>query len=727
MPDYQELLHADLSLLRTAVADWKQVPKDLAGAGGVSETFERKVAGGLRTSDWTGQAATAAQPVLATIGEQLAAAGDEAHDVARLLGDALEKFTAAQNTLKSVDQQVNDPGSSVEFGDGHRIVLKDPHAAEQDPDAARYLDEAVGRLNQSVHQALQDATEADEALYWALNQDPNGSDPGFNAHAYSGIAASEKGREKAIRDAATAAGLARADGSLSDAQVGELDRLLAEHHGDPVFGAEFATRAGARGTLDFWARVNDPNLRRLDDPAALKNLQRDLSLTLASATHYSSPAMRHWEDQMVGLGDQVIGDNRGSSPWGFQVMSGLMHVGTYDTAFLQRYGNALMTTDKGMATTPEGGWQNIADESHLNYLGGSPSDPVEGYLDALDHNPAAATTFFNTGDHLTYCTQVRHWPDQDSGYASLGHALMAGTTGRPYGVPPATDFPRHTEAETHLMNSVVSEYAQSTGDIPSGLARSLGRMSGEYMPDFQKSLSNVLDPTAGRLFPGDPGPWARFDKVDATRFLYSLGQTPDGYAAVSLAQTRYSADDIAYHLHHPHADSLSMSQTVENVSHQGAEIQSIINTGRQDASIQHSVAGDSSFNKAMGYGLDWAKAGAGVVSGGVADSLTEDPLIGGMVDKGVETAGDEAIDFLTSGSTADSRDSATYRSATVYQDAMDRYQNAMSHAAQSSHLTHRSGISEDELNVALENGMDGGQSAGSAMIGRCVSRTATPN
>ncbi len=720
MPGYQDLLHADLSLLHTAAADWKQVPKDLAGAGGVADSFEGNVAKGLSASDWSGQAADAARPVLARIREQLAAAGDEAHDVAMLLDDALRRFSAAQNTLRSVDQQVHDPGSSVTFDDDHRIVLRDPQAAAQDPDAARYADAAVAELNRSVQQALRDATDADEALCWALSQGPNGSDPGFDSDAYGSITTAERGREHSLRDAASAARLARADGKLNDAQVTELDHLLAEHHDDPVFGAEFATRVGPEGTLDFWARVNDPNVRRIDDPAALTQLQRDLSLTLASATRFPSPGMKRWESRMTDLGDEAIGDNRGSSPMGFQVMSSLMRVGTYDTSFLRTYGNALMTTDKSMATTPSGGWQSVPDVSHLNHLGGSQTDPVEGYMDALNHNPAAATGFFNTGDHLSYCTQVRHWSDQGSGYTALGHALTAGATGRPYGVALSTDFPRHTQAETHLMNSIVHEYAQNTGDIPSGLARSLGRMSGEYMPDFQNALSDVPGPTAGRLFLGDPGRWAHFDPVDATRFLYSLGQTPDGYAAVSLAQTRYSADAIAYHLRHPQAVQLPMTATVSEISRQGAAIQSIINTGRQDAAVQHARGGDSSFDKAMGYGLDWAKAGVGVASGSVAETLTEDPLVGGMVDKGVETAGGEAIDLLTSGLSPNSADSATYQSGTVYQHAMDRYRAAMAHAVQRSHLAPRSGISQDQVDDSMGTGFSWGEDGASTLVKHCV-------
>ncbi len=718
---YHDLLGADLAPLRTAVAAWRAVPKALAGDGGVGEAW-RRVAAGLDGPGWAGDAADAAHRVTDRVGGRLRDAADEAHDVAGLLDDALHAFDAARTRLRELDGQINAPGSSVRLTAEDRVRLRDPASVAGDEEAARYAYASLAETNRAIEHALHTATEADEALYWALGQAANTAPGGFDAHAAANLAAARSGREHALRDAAQAARLARGDGNLSDAQVTELDRLLAAHRDDPVFGAEFATRAGARGTLEFWAHVNDPRLRRIDDPAALRRVQGDLGRTLAAATRYPSAGMRHWEDRMIGLGGRAISDGRGSAPWGFQVMGGLLRAGRYGTGFLTRYGDALMAVDKAMSAQPGRSWRQVPADAGFNHLGGCSIDPVEGYLTALNHDPPAATRFFGSADHFAYCTRDRHWPDPSSGPAVLGHALVAGVTGRPYGVAPGVGFPSHDAAESRLMGRVVHAYAATTGDVPSALSGSLGRMAAEYLPAFHRSLSG-LHHTAYRLFPPHDDDRAAFDRVDVARFLYNLGQEPQGYAAVSLAQTRYSADLASYHLRHPHAVALPMAHTLREVSAQGSTIQSIVASGRQHSAYQRAVDGDARFNAALGHGADWAKAGVGVAAGLAADAITGDPLVGPVVDKGVETAGGEAVDILVSGIDADSADRATYTAARHYDEACGRYGSAVARAVLASHPADRAGISGDEVDEALGEGVTQGAAAAAVMISHDVDRS----
>ncbi len=705
MLSYEELLDADLTLLQAAVDDWRQVPRNLSGAGGVGDDFEKNVAKGLQTSDWTGAAADAAQPILVQIRTQIAAAANEAHDVHQLLDDALHRFTAAQKTLKTVDAEVHDPGSSVRFDTGHRVVLKDPGTtAKADPDAARYIDAAIAELNQRIQQALHDATEADDALYWALNQDPNGDDAGFDADAFSSITAAEKGREKALRDANTAAKLAQQGAHLTDAQIRQLDTLLAEHHGDPDFSAAFATHLGAKGTLRFWAGVNDPNLRGIDDPDDLTSLQRDLSLTLASATHDHSPAMARWQNDMVGLGNIQFSDNRGSSPWGFQVMSSLMHVGDYDSAFLQKYGNALMTTDKGMST-PLSNWESIQNASRLNYLGGSPYNPVEGFLDALDHNPSASTTFFNSGDHLAYLTQTRNWPE-DSGTTALGHALMAGVTGRTYGVPSPVAFPTHTDAESTLMRSVVNQFGKST-TIPDGLAQPLGRMTAEYMPDVHRGFTGRINDNF--FLAGDSKPWK---PVNTDRFLYAMAQNPQSYAAVSLGEASYTTGLLDHYMRHPEASDMhSMTDVIRNAVSAGSGVQEVLEKGRSYSLVQHAVDGDSHFNKALTYAGEWAKAGTAVGSEMAAGALLPELPMEPIAGKIGETASGDIIDIFTNQMNQDSTDETTYENGVAMSHDQSAYQSSIIQAVTKAN-TRSSGLSHGDIVSAVNEAMATGRSSG---------------
>ncbi len=66
--------------------------------------------------------------------------------------------------------------------------------------------------------------------------------------------------------------------------------------------------------------------------------------------------MTDWENQMIAKGTENIRlEGPGlPMPLGFQVMSSLMHQGDYDSGFLEKYGNALVATDKHVGQDPAG-------------------------------------------------------------------------------------------------------------------------------------------------------------------------------------------------------------------------------------------------------------------------------------------------------------------------------------------------------------------------------------
>ncbi len=629
MPSYEDLLNADLSYLKTAVDDWQNLPKKISGADGVSQGFENNVMKDLEGSDWHGEAAGAAHAVSLKIRTQLRTAGDEANDVYNLLNDALGKFTDAQNRLKTIDNQVSDPHSSVRFDSDHNVVLKDPQDAEKDPAAARYMYEAVNEFNDSIKKILKDATDADEALYWALNQDPNGSDQGFNEDAYHSIADAEQARQNAIQDADQAVKLAQLGPKLTSDQLAQLNQLLSEHTGDPVFGAEFATKLGAANTLNFWAKLTDPS----DNPALsnetddLKHLQGNLSLTLADATRYDSSSMRDWENQIVQLGSQPIDSSTTSHPLGFQVMSNLMRFGNYDSSFLQRYGDALSKEDQKFKIDPSNHngttWLDVQNNSTLNFFGSDQSDPMNGFMEALGHNPEAATEFLKSDDHFKYLTQERFWAadtmgtDHVSGYADLGHALVAATLGRPYDLP--DDIMHKTTDGAHIANEIVALYANNPHLLKQqrGIGDSLGAIAGGYIGDIDIALQ---DGHYANLFSNSQSPqMLHIGRLDTIHFLSTLGQDPDAYAAVSHAQRAFTLNALTANPPTALDPKLPNDDNAAPIVRTGAYVQGLIDKSRIDQAKSYGAASDAAYNNALADKKNWVKMAVnGIYDAGAA-------------------------------------------------------------------------------------------------------------
>jgi hypothetical protein len=716
MISYDDLLRADLGPLRTAVSSWRQVPKGLAGSGGVEGAWNQ-VAKGLGDCDWTGGAADAARAVMGRIGTQIKDAADEAHEMANLLEDALHKFTAAQKALRELDRQINAPGGSMRLTAAGQVELKDPAAVADDEEAATYAYQALSETNQAIHQALRDATDADEALFWALNQDPNGSSPGFDPHAVSGIAAAEKERAKALRDADTAARLARKGAQLTDAQVKQLNRLLSEHYDDPDFGAEFATDLGAKGTLRFWASVSDPGERVIDDAGDLNALQKNLSLTLAAATRYHSPAMATWEKDMIALGDVDITPDSNHRVVGFQLMSSLMHEGTYDTGFLKHYGDALISADQASHGIPGTDWNSYST------VGSDGNGPLDGLCDALSRNPAAATAVLGEGDHFEDLAG-KDWLDPKVGNTAFGRALMSATTGRLYNVPPGPTDPPHSRAEADLMGKAIRYYGTAPNGVPAGMRQNLGRMAAEYMPEMNNIMLARSRQTADQVMPlGDNAavPLSESPQLDVSRFLFAVSQSPAGYAAANAGLVHYAASMISYHLANPHATSLvgGSLAAVGDVAEAGGTMQAILDLGRKHSIITNAQASDAAYNQSLSTAQQWVTAGVNAaitmgtdaipVAGPIAEQVGQTVLVG------------QVMNAWTNSATRNTVPSSTQHAAEIMAKADSCYTHAL---VNSLRLSNHAGsqVNMQQYTDAIEKSSSQGISTGSALEGRLISQ-----
>ncbi len=115
--------------------------------------------------------------------------------------------------------------------------------------------------------------------------------------------ASYADRDSAAAAVAAAEKLARmaknpADMSLDD--IAEFNRTMGTYSGDSLFAEQFATRLGPKGTLQFWTDMTSAHAgARNSELETMKSLQKNLSLSLATASLSDSDAMRDWKNDLV--------------------------------------------------------------------------------------------------------------------------------------------------------------------------------------------------------------------------------------------------------------------------------------------------------------------------------------------------------------------------------------------------------------------------------------------
>ncbi|MFG3497859.1 hypothetical protein [Streptomyces sp. NPDC047928] len=291
----------------------------------------------------------------------------------------------------------------------------------------------------------------------------------------------------------------------TDPDLRRFNAIAARQRGNPAFAEQFATGLGAQATLAFWRDLADPGAGfdpRGGRARLLAAVQENLSLTLATATHGTSPAVRAWKDDLLAAGCTRVG---GDGPYGYQVISSLLTRGRWDTGFLTSYGERLIGFeragprhgDPGHGDPLHGGPQALwlcGDPPRLTYPPGCPvsdNDPVNGFLEALGHNPEASLTFFDRFGTWEYLvgdgtgpldTAARVWPvDRDgrtTGYARLGHALESAALGHPYDAEtPGVPAPP-SAARTALRHRIAHRYRTTDLiDRQEGIRDSLARVA----------------------------------------------------------------------------------------------------------------------------------------------------------------------------------------------------------------------------------------------------------
>ncbi|WP_372349376.1 hypothetical protein [Streptomyces sp. KL116D] len=702
--DFDALYHANFKLLDDAVTDWGDLVGNLL-------TLKTRAEDGLHQAankaDWSGLNSQVTKRFIGKTAGEFADAHTQATTVHNILRDTRGELKKYKGQLEdAVERGRKQNITVIGYEGGFTVTSNVPPEGRAHTDKDNQHD--ITALRDEIEKILKNAAESDSSANEVLKAIADQTELGFSDATY-------KDRDDAAAAIKEAEDLARiAKKKPEDLTVEDFDRInagLQKYKNDELFSERFATVLGAKKTLEFWTGFTDPYGNRdlyLARKDQLDDLQRNLSLTLASASQSDSVAMADWKRTVIESGDKHLGPN-GSGPMGFQVMSNLMRVGDYDDKFMTQYGDALMETERQLTGKGENGntaWQHMGADQRLNFMGkdggDSGSDPLTGYLKGLSNSPDAATDFFNheyvskndpdnpfewdSDDDNTYKAkkdlsnfqylfEEREWPAErnlsgdevNTGKNNLALALEAATTGHPAGEYPTLDTPAHSASQAKLLENIVSSVSEDPERLSknSYMSDSMGQIAAEYMPDIHRGLHAAGD-SDEQLFP-NAGSTATLKEQDITRFLYTVGRNPEGYTAVNLGQASYTSQLMQFHFQNPDAYATDPHFTQEQHLQQGAneiartagEVEGLIGGGRALESELEGAAKDKEYNEALERAGTWGGSAVGIGIGlGTAPFTGPGAAVAGDL---AGTAADEIIGKIVEGSMKDSSNEVIYR------------------------------------------------------------------
>ncbi|MCX5226506.1 DUF6571 family protein [Streptomyces sp. NBC_00233] len=688
MLKFDQVLHARLGSLQEASSVWSEAVSKLEKSKDKAETGLK---GKAEKADWKGENAGVTQAFVRKTAKEFGDALIGATSIRNILRDAHTEFQAAKSELEKLVEQA--PGKGIRIDqDGVVSYLIHPDRRAKDYDGPKPEQADFEAMRSAIKAAIDRANNADDVASRALRGLVGTDKNNFSGTSYDSLAAASKAQD--AEDAHAAYELYKKGDEATPAEIDRLNALFKANQKDPYFAEKFALEVGPKGSMEYWADMGDPSdgsRLGVDHRDKLKELQTNWSMTLATATHSTSPEMEQWKADVIKAGGEPI-QTRGTSPYGFQVMSNLMRVGDYDDKFLKDYGNGLVITERKMThdgrLPADRAWHAMNGmPSHLNWQGGDlGNDPMIGFMEGLGHNPKASTDFFNSSIDLTpenakddkkidpfdYFTKDREWPEElndkgdrtkEPGYNALGHALESATTGHPYDAETEGLKDVRTKENAEVMQKVVERYGSDPKYMHEqpGIDDSLGKMGAAYIDELNRSLETDSDTTMEEkknspFGNNDDKGKSRFgeefdtgllwNRGDAVNFMGIVSQSETGHSTLSAAEMLYTTsvlDEVGPKPGSTFEDrDLTDARTTLRI---GSEAQGIMDESRM-AQIDKDYEKDSEeHKKAVGRTTEWVKFGVGAVAAGGVVALTGGAG-GVLVPLAAETVGGAVTTFI---------------------------------------------------------------------------------
>ncbi|MFI8502450.1 hypothetical protein ACIGFK_28690 [Streptomyces sp. NPDC085524] len=678
MLTYENVMHAPLDKLQTAATDWKAMVDKLDE---MAEAARNGMKAKSDKAEWSGVTAGVGRAFVDKTAKEFEDAAKEARGVQQLLSDGHTTIKTAQDALKkAVQEEAPAAGFQVDGAGKVTAIPMDPKtefAARHDPDYPEFKrkqEENRKAWQAKVDRLVEDVADADDSLARALRANVT------DDHDFSGPKYTTLDGEQADRAADLMKKLSKEPGGVArnPEALRELEDLLDDNRNDPEFAPDFYRKLGPDGTLEAYAKLSidastlgDAGKDRL---AMVGNIQNDMGAMLGLATQKDTPNHLDaaWTTDLMKAGRkemQVTGDLT-SKIYGYQALGALLHEGKYDKDFLTSVGRDMVAFDREHAKE----WEHGAPYDPKTVLsqgkdGSRGFYPLTGLMDAMSHNPDAATAFFNEpvrqdsngdgivttadkavdGQHgkargmVDYMLDKESWADAfdrapghpygeaGPGQEALGSALEAAVSGRAAGDEDAKPVP-HTKEMASIMERVV----EKVGDKPEliaakpgeddgrlkGMAGHFGQMAAEYMPDMQASAEN-----GSRMIKAN-GVMAEFHKADMAAFIGAVGQDPDAYGAITNSQRAFTTtlinDVVAHRTEYDDLDA-----AIKSAVHPGGQIAGILSEARAEGTFAENGHKAEEYVKGVEDNAKWINRGISAAGGKYLEMV---PLAGDVVE-----------------------------------------------------------------------------------------------
>ncbi|MFE0424200.1 hypothetical protein [Streptomyces sp. NPDC058953] len=584
----------DLSTLTTAATKWDETAKHLYD--NAEPPYRDDVHGvSLGGPVWDGLSASAANARFDITLKEIQAAQRQAKAVASLLRDAHAQFTALKKGVEQARDDAVKAGMKVsDQGVCHYDFSKvgEPQASSirRDPD----LPAAERSWTERIRAAVKVVDDADEGVRIALREVVKDSTPlsgmpgGFNGDAKGDVESYE---------ADVAEGIARrlADGKkVSDEEMEQLRRALRDNRDDKAFSQELLRALGPAATIELGNELDErARDAKGDEKFQLAEVTRNFANSLATATAVpgsvkdmppGSPAFNAWLNSRDGAfckewtasmkkeGTKNFGPD--TNPlYGYQSYVSLMQHADqdFDDQFLYDLGTQTIKAEK-----EQPGIFTMWGPGHK----GMETDAVDGVLDLMSRNPAAATAFLDPAgngsgadhvgnNHLEYLLgsgdDAREWPkntvtgmvvkdfDDPTSRIGLGRALEAAATGH----EPLREGQRggepgpHTAAQARVMQSTITMLDDGAGgeDVHANLRKPLGHAIADYAADNHNILAE--NGTKYGSPEGKDRIWTDGDDAGITvgkdslvRVMRGVSADDQTYALLQDTQRHYALDQM---------------------------------------------------------------------------------------------------------------------------------------------------------------------------------------
>ncbi|MFG2785440.1 hypothetical protein ACGFY7_47455 [Streptomyces prunicolor] len=662
--DLDALRFGNFSKLGEAITDWEQMTTKLAT---LKEAAERNLKGRADKANWSGVNATVTREFVDKTATEFTDAHTQADSITKILADTRGELIGFRTQLNDAISRASQQNLSViDTGDGTFTVAgntrpdwaSDPSGKTGVPDQG-----TVDDFRNEIQGILTKATQSDQSAAKVLRLLVDEAKYGFADASYAD-------RDEAAKAVAAAEKLAKmakdpADMSLDD--IAAFNRTMEKYHADPLFAEQFATRLGAKGTLQFWTEMTSVHAgARGSELTAMKDLQANMSLTLATASFSDSDAMRDWKKDLIAERNTNFRAADSPNPvgaLGSQVISSLMRKGEYDTEFLDDYREQLFKADKaaGDAGTRDL-WVKGYDAVDLVFGDGNGRDPLEGLFDGLSHNPEAAEHAFESKSDLEHMLGTTGYTDRGE---SLGRALEAAVTGVADG-DTTTKAPGHSVAQVQIMANIMKAVAQPGGGaglVGYGLGDSFGNMAASYMPEISQALNG---PQSGSVFLTNSESPNGFKEMvpDVARFISEVSADPAGRAGIVFGESLYTTALTESHLSDPSLFDGPQQQLLGDIGRNAGIIQGLVAHSVADGEVEAAVASESEYNSAMkekgDYAKTWIQVGMTFLK--VPAELGGD-VMGSVVGGGLATIAGAAVDHIQGPQATGAGDQALYHSA----------------------------------------------------------------